>query len=102
MERTFGFTLAAIRERTDVEFLSSNRYARSADRVVLDGGRPVETIETVPTADGSVRHFLVTRFPFTEPDGRLMLGGTAVDVTALKQSERRVGENERRYRHLVE
>jgi diguanylate cyclase (GGDEF)-like protein/PAS domain S-box-containing protein len=62
----------------------------------------VETVESAGTADGSVRHFLVIRFPFPQQDGQPLVGGIAVDVTELKRVELRVGESERRYRHLVE
>jgi diguanylate cyclase (GGDEF)-like protein/PAS domain S-box-containing protein len=102
MERTFGFSLADVRNRTDVEWLSSPMRIREHDREVLDAGQPVEKVETVPTADGSIRHFVVIRFPLVEADGRRLIGGVAVDVTLLRQAELRVGESERRYRHLVE
>jgi diguanylate cyclase (GGDEF)-like protein/PAS domain S-box-containing protein len=102
MERMFGFRLADVRHRTDLEWLSIASTARERDREALESGRPVERIETVPIADRSIRHFVVIRFPFVESDGRQLIGGVAVDVTTLKQAELRVGESERRYRHLVE
>jgi diguanylate cyclase (GGDEF)-like protein/PAS domain S-box-containing protein len=102
MERTFGFSLADVRNRTDVEWLSSPLRVREHDREALDAGRPIERVETVPTADGSIRHFVVIRFPLVETDGRRLIGGVAIDVTVLRQAELRVGESERRYRHLVE
>ncbi len=97
MERIFGFTLAEVQHRSDVEFLSTPAELHSHDRKALETGRPVETVATVSTADGSVHHFLVIRFPFAQRDGRQVVGGVAVDVTELKQAELRVGESERRY-----
>jgi diguanylate cyclase (GGDEF)-like protein/PAS domain S-box-containing protein len=102
MERTFGFTLPDMQHRTDVDWLSSAGDVHTHDRVALETGQPLETVETVSTADGTVRHFMVIRFPFTQKDGGRVVGGVAVDVTELKQAELRVGESERRYRHLVE
>lgn len=101
MERTFGFTLADIKDRRDIEWLSATPRERKDDDVI-DAERPTETIESVPIVDGSVHHFLVIRFPYAQADGSRCVGGIAVDVTALKQAEIRVGESERRYRHLVE
>jgi diguanylate cyclase (GGDEF)-like protein/PAS domain S-box-containing protein len=89
MERTFGFALAEIRTRADVEWLRTQPTDQNRDREVLETGQPIETVETVPIADGTIRHFLVIRFPLTEPDGRRVIGGVAVDVTALKQAELR-------------
>jgi diguanylate cyclase (GGDEF)-like protein/PAS domain S-box-containing protein len=102
MERTFGFAMADVQHRPDVEWLSAVPQLHEADREALEAGRPVERVETVATADRSIRHFVVIRFPFEARDGRRLIGGVAVDVTALKQAELRVGESERRYRHLVE
>jgi diguanylate cyclase (GGDEF)-like protein/PAS domain S-box-containing protein len=102
MERTFGFRVADVRDRTDIEWLSTPLRAREHDREAFEAGGPVEKVETVAVADGSIRHFVVIRFPFAESDGHHLIGGVAVDVTTLKQAELRVGESERRYRHLVE
>ncbi len=102
MERTFGFRVADVQHRTDLEWLSSPMRRREQDREASEMGRPVERVETVAVADGSIRHFVVIRFPFSEHDGHSLIGGVAVDVTALKQAELRVGESERRYRLLVE
>ncbi|MGH9199922.1 MAG: diguanylate cyclase [Vicinamibacterales bacterium] len=100
MERTFGFTLSEIQDKSDVEWLSTKPKDQDHDREVLDTGRLVETVETVPTADGTVRHFLVIRFPLTDPDGSRVIGGVAVDVTALKQAELSAAELREAQKHL--
>jgi diguanylate cyclase (GGDEF)-like protein/PAS domain S-box-containing protein len=102
MEKLFGFAVADLRGRADVEFLGDLATVRGYHREARETGRSVETVETVSAADGSVHHFFVIRFPFTQQDGNPVVGGIAVDVTTLKQAELRVGESERRYRHLVE
>lgn len=104
MERALGFTFADIEGTADVEWLppSAKDIIRGHDREVLETGKTVESVESVPTADGHVHHFLVIRFPLIESTGRQLVGGVALDVTALKQAELQLGERERRYRHLVE
>src|SRR5262245_53066367 len=83
MERTFGFRVADLQDRTDVDWLGPVPEAAQRHGAALEADAPVETVETVAIADGSTRHFMVIRFPFAERDGRQLVGGVAVDVTSL-------------------
>jgi len=75
--------------------------AREPDARALSG-ETVETVEAVPQADGTTRHWMVVRFPLPEPDGDRRIGGIALDVTELQSAQRRLAESEHLYRHLVE
>lgn len=104
MERTFQVALADIQGKADFDWLpeSTARTVRENDLKVLESGQAVETFETVATPDGTLRHWMVVKFPFTQPDGRRFVGGVALDVTTLRQVQTQLAESERQYRHLVE
>lgn len=43
--------------------------------------------ESVPARDGVLHHWLALRFPIEQPDGRLLVGSLAFDISALKKAE---------------
>jgi len=103
MEATFRVSLDEIRGKADFDWLPADvaRTMRENDRLVLATGRAIETLETVTTPDG-VRQLIIVTFPFLKPDGRVFVGGVAVDVTTLHVTRDRLAQSENRYRHLVE
>jgi PAS domain S-box-containing protein len=70
------------------------RQLRANDQAVLAGDRPVELMESVPTPDGVLRHWLVFKFPVGDRSGRRFLGGVAIDLTERMraQEELRAGK----------
>jgi diguanylate cyclase (GGDEF)-like protein/PAS domain S-box-containing protein len=68
-------------------------------RHVLETGKPLENLEL--TARDGGRHYLVSYYALTGPDGERGLGGTIVDVTHLKDVERRLEESNRRLQVLA-
>jgi PAS domain S-box-containing protein len=60
---------------------------RANDKRILESGRPHRVLETAPEPDGSARVWLNLKFPFTDSDGRVLIGGVGVDVTAEKRAE---------------
>jgi diguanylate cyclase (GGDEF)-like protein/PAS domain S-box-containing protein len=104
MEQVFDITLATLEGKADSDWLPAAvaQTVRQNDTTVLSTGRTVETVETLPTPAGEHRHWMVIKFPFTKSDGQKFVGGVAVDVTALKETEGRLSESERRYRRLFE
>ena len=75
--------------RTDFDFLPHEiaGQMRVNDQEVLATGKVIETIEEVRAADGSVRHWLVQKFPLVRSAETVWVGGTAVDVTARLEAE---------------
>ncbi len=59
------------------------------DQAVLDAGRDVQVVETVPDPDGGLRHWLNVKFPFVGEAGERYTGGIGVDVTAQRGEEER-------------
>ena len=60
---------------------------RRNDLSVLASGKLTELSERMVAADGTEHHFLSFKFPFTDSDGRRLLGGMSVDVTQQKRAE---------------
>ncbi len=104
MERLFGVSLADLHGKADVAWMPPHLAGtvRADDPRVLETGRPIESIEDVPQADGTMQHWLLARFPFPTADGRRCIGGLAMNVTNLQQAQSRLADSERRYRHLVD
>ena len=63
---------------------------RENDRMVEESGRVLETFETVPTPDGTYRHWLVNKFPFRDASGRWFVGGIGIDITERKYAEEEI------------
>lgn len=103
MAATFGVALDDVRGKADYDWLPEDvaRTVRDNDRLVLTTRRVVESLESLATPEG-VRHLIVVKFPFVKPDGRVFVGGVAVDVTSLHVTRDRLAKSESRYRHLVE
>jgi PAS domain S-box-containing protein len=80
-------------------------FARSfqeLDQQVIDGGQPLESIETLEQ-DGQRLFWLINRFPILNQDGQaVMVGAIGIDITARRQAEEALRESEKRYRLLAE
>lgn len=83
MERTFGVRLDDLRGKTDDDWLppEAARQVRENDAGVLAHGNPTELLESAPTPDGRMHHWLSLRFPFQSTSGQRFLGGVSLDVT---------------------
>jgi PAS domain S-box-containing protein len=62
------------------------------DRVVLESGKALQAIETVPHDDG-LHSWLVSKFPILNESGEpMMVGGVAIDITEREQAEAQLRE----------
>jgi PAS domain S-box-containing protein len=101
-EQAFGTGLATCSARTDQEIFTPATAAEFAanDRRVLDSERGIETLETLEHGDGAVHHSIVSKFPIPGRDGNTeLIGGVAIDVTELKQTEAALRRSEAWFRH---
>jgi PAS domain S-box-containing protein len=57
------------------------------DKEILSTGRALQYERIVPTRDGEEHHWLTFKFPLVEPDGQLLVGTVAVDITDRKRAE---------------
>lgn len=88
-ERLFGKTLSFLQGKQSYDWLPSQlaEETHHHDLKVLETGLPEEIIETVPTEDGSLHHWLVFKFPTSDSAGNKFVAGVGVDVTARRRAE---------------
>ncbi|HYF93787.1 MAG TPA: EAL domain-containing protein [Symbiobacteriaceae bacterium] len=100
--RCVGISSAGVLGSDDFELfpLMTAQESQESDQRVLARRAPVSLEEHVPMADGE-RTFMVLKFPFLDIQGEpYAIAGIATDITERKEIERRLAENEQRYRSL--
>ena len=88
-ERRFNINLADCLGKTDFDLWPDAiaKQLRENDTHVLTVEKTVEMLESVPTPDGCLHHWLVFKFLCQDISGRRLVGGVAVDITSRKQAE---------------
>jgi PAS domain S-box-containing protein len=100
-EQRFRKTLADCRGLTDFDIWPEVAVRlRENDRAVLASGEVTEFSERVPDPDGSLKHWLVYKFPFTDASGKRFVGGMAIDITDRRRAEEEVRESRERLQAL--
>lgn len=91
-ERKFEVKLADLRGKTDAEWLPQEvvKQVRENDLLVFSTGKTLETVETVPSPDGSSQYWLVFKFLLNDVSAKPLLGGVAIDITELKKAEKQI------------
>lgn len=99
----FHRTREEILGKTDFEWLphSVARQFTDNDRLVRMTGKPLEVIESVPQSQGVI-HSLVNKFPMRDSSGRILLGGTAIDITQRLAAEAELKESQERLKLALE
>lgn len=88
-ERVFGKKLHFLRGKTSFDWLpeSTARPTHESDMQILRTGQSQEIVETVPAVDGSLRHWLVFKFPMTDGQGSQFVAGVGVDITERRKAQ---------------
>lgn len=104
LERRFDVQLADLQGKTDFDWLpeATAQQVRENDLTVLNTDSTLETLETVPTPDGTPRCWLSFKFPVQSLTGQRYVGGVALDITERRRVEEALRESEERYRMLIE
>ena len=104
LEQRFGVTAEDLLGKTDLDWLPLEiaRAMGENDRAVLESGNPAKFMETVSDPDGSTIEWMVMKFPMIATDGRMLLGGVAIDVTQQRQAERALKLSEAQFRDLFD
>ena len=104
-ERAFAIPLGDLLGRTDRDIFppsTADEFAAN-DLRVLESDSSIQTIETLEHDDGAVHHSIVSKFPIQGRDGTTaLIGGVAIDVTELKQTEEALRRSEAWFRTLAE
>ena len=103
MDRLFNVELADLRGKTDFDCLPKEiaNELRENDEIVLESGKNVETLETIPTPEGTPQEWLVLRFPYQDPSGKRFVGGVAIDITERKRAEDTLGTIQKELQRAV-
>jgi PAS domain S-box-containing protein len=59
----------------------------SSDRQVLESGKGINIFEEAEDSNGSTTHYEVFKFPVKGHDGKRLIGGQALDITAKTQTK---------------
>ncbi|MEM1212765.1 MAG: PAS domain S-box protein [Planctomycetota bacterium] len=96
-ERLMGVKAEDSIGKQPVDTLAQKTIETMLHRSEETGDQPQElTFEIEVTAGEVTREFLVTNFVFHEPGGRKLIGGSALDITSLKQTQRELAESSER------
>ncbi len=97
-EKIFNITRDVISKKTDFDLWPEEvaRQLRENDLKIMSSDKTIETFEDVPLPDGTLRHWLVFKFPLLTPSGKRFLAGTAIDITERKRAENELIEAKER------
>ena len=88
-ERLFGQKLTYLQGRTSFDWLPPElaEQTHRHDLQILRSGTPEEVVETVPTEDGTLHHWLVFKFPTIDSAGNRFVAGVGVDISERRRAE---------------
>ena len=103
-ESLFNLDREAVKGRTDYDIFPKEiaDAFRHNDQMVLEVGRPLQSEEIAPHADG-LHYYVSNKFPLRNAEGAIYaVCGISTDITERKKAERAVQESEKRFRQVVE
>ena len=94
MERIYKIKFEDVRGKALADWIPAEQAEKILvrDREVRSTKRLVQSEELIPTPDGILHHWLSFRFPIEEPNGELLVGTVAVDISRRKRAEAELQE----------
>src|SRR4029077_4161408 len=89
MSRLYKINIEEAEGKSLTDWIPAESAARIRlhDQEVLSTRRLLQFEEVIPSPDGILRHWLAFRFPLEGPDGELLVGTVAVDISDRKHAE---------------
>src|SRR5450759_4926077 len=93
-EELWHTTLQECRGKKDDELWPPEvaRQLRAHDMQVLQSRERIEVVESAPMPDGTQRKFLVSKFPYSDAQGTVFVGGIGIDITPHLEVEDELGK----------
>jgi len=93
--KLFGFNDESWKYKSDVDLWPGEtaRNMQENDKKIIDSGSAC-SIEEIILHNEKEFHLLTYRFPFKNRNGEVFIGGMGIDITYLKDTERRLRENQ--------
>jgi PAS domain S-box-containing protein len=99
-KNAFGLDAAAIGTIVYDYYPESMRQkCISSDRQVLESGNGINVFEEAEDGNGSATHYEVFKFPVKGPDGKRLIGGQALDITAKTQTKTELQKSHERFEY---
>jgi PAS domain S-box-containing protein len=89
MSRTYNIKLEDVKGQVLANWIPEEiaKKIRSNDQEVLSTKRVLQFEEVIPAPDGILHHWLSLRFPLEGPEGEVLVGTVAIDITERKLAE---------------
>ncbi|NJM66021.1 MAG: EAL domain-containing protein [Acaryochloris sp. RU_4_1] len=89
LEEIFQVPFEFLQGKTDFDWLPAEVAAtvHENDQAILATDQTSTYLETVPSPEGRVYHWLTFKFPFQDPLGQRYVGGVAIDMTERQEME---------------
>lgn len=103
IEKTFKRSRNEWLGKTDFDLFPSEaaQQWRENDLLVLNEGKTLQALETVPLEDGD-HYFISFKFPLQNLAGEQLIAGMSLDISEQKRTEAALRESEARFRHLAD
>jgi PAS domain S-box-containing protein len=88
-ERTFNTTIQKVRGKTAKDLFppATAQKFQETDMLVLKTGESMRYLDTAPTPNGDLHHWLTFKFPLVDSIGRTFVGGVAIDISERINAE---------------
>jgi len=96
--RQAGLRLEDALDKTDFDLFppAVAESCKASDLAALAAEAPIESLEAVPKADGSLGWWLNNKFTYLDSSGRRYVGGLGVDIAARVEAEAALRKSEQR------
>ncbi len=103
-QNVFGKLEQEVQGKTDFDIWSHEiaEVQQTNDKIVWANKKPLEVVETLPVADGSMREFITIKFPLKIGEKERFIAGVKIDITERRELEKIVKLSEAKYQTIFD